>query len=74
MTSTAATYTTEAASEWGIGTGANGTGRRARVTGFYVVDSRSGRKVNCFTGPNAETQAAKWATRLEEALAAGHIR
>ncbi len=74
MTNTAATYTTEAASEWGNGTGANGTGRRARVAGFYVVDGRSGRRVNCFTGPNAEAQATKWASRLEEALAAGHIR
>lgn len=65
-------YTIEAATEWGIGTGVNGTGKRAKVSGFYVVSPR-GRKVRAFTGPKAQEQAAQWATKCDEMQAAGQI-
>lgn len=70
----AKTFTTNAASEWGVGIGVNGTGRRARVHGFYVVDTRTSRAVRAFTGSDAAVQAAAWAERLDEMLAAGSIR
>lgn len=65
-------YTIEAASEWGNGIGPNGTGRRAKVTGFYVISPR-GRKVRAFTGPQAEAQAKAWAVRCDEMQEAGQI-
>jgi hypothetical protein len=68
------TFTTKAASEWGVGTGVNGTGRRVRVHGFYVIDTRNNKAVRAFTGSQAGEQAEAWAIRLEEMLAAGHIR
>ncbi len=40
MATAAPRYTIEAATEWGIGTGWNGTGRREKVSGFYVVDTK----------------------------------
>jgi hypothetical protein len=67
-------FATQAAKEWSIGQGANGTGRREIVRGFFVVDTRSGRKVRAFTGKNAEAEAANWATQLEGMLANGNIR
>lgn len=69
-----ATFTTKAASEWGIGTGVNGTGRRERVHGFYVIDTRDNRAVHAFTGPKAEQESTDWASRLEGMLSAGQIR
>lgn len=58
------TYTIKAATEWGAGKGPNGTGKRAKVTGWYVV--RDGRNIRAFTGPNAEKQATKWAAFCNE--------
>lgn len=55
-----ATYTTKSAQEWGNGIGPNGTGRRAKVSGFYVVNPE-GRNCRAFTGKDAETKATEWA-------------
>jgi len=62
-----AIYTIEASTEWGAGIGPNGTGKRAKVSGFYVV-SPDGRKARAFKGANAEKQAAEWASHLNETL------
>ena len=58
-------FTVEASTEWGAGIGPNGTGKRAKVSGFYVVN-QDGRKVRAFTGKNAESQANDWAKFCEE--------
>ena len=60
-------YTTEAATEWTAGTGVNGYGKRAKVSGFYVVDP-SGRRCRAFTGRDAEIKAAAWAKFCTENL------
>lgn len=61
-----ASYTTEAATEYGIGTGPNGIGRRAKVSGWYVVNN--GRRTRAFTGKDAETKAKSWAIFCNENL------
>lgn len=58
-------HTIAPATEWGIGQGVNGTGKRAKVSGFYVVN-HAGRRVRAFTGKNAETDARNWAAHLTE--------
>lgn len=68
------TFAMQPATEWSIGQGANGTGRRELIKGFYVVDTRSGRPVRAFSGKNAEAQAADWVVQLERMLANGNIR
>lgn len=64
-------FTIQAATEYGIGLGPNGTGKRAKVTGFYVISPR-GRRTRAFTGKNAETQAKEWALRCDELAAEGN--
>ena len=66
-------FTIQAATEYGIGRGPNGTGRREKVSGFYVLAPKSGRRVRAFTGKNAEAQAKEWALRCDEMAAAGQI-
>jgi hypothetical protein len=66
-------FTIQAATEWGIGRGPNGTGRREKVSGYYVIAPKSGRKVRAFTGKNAEAQAKEWAQKCDEMAQAGHI-
>lgn len=57
-----ATYGIEAASEYGIGQGANGTGKRRLVRGFFVTCN--GRRVRAF----AQGSAQKWTPELEAQL------
>ena len=73
MTTTAAslTYAIQAATEYGIGRGPNGTGRRAKVSGFYVI-SPGGRRIHAFTGKNAETKAKEWAAQCTQLAAEGN--
>ncbi len=59
-------YTIKKATEWGAGTGPNGTGKCAKVTGWYVVEGS--RKVRAFTGPDAEAKAWTWAKFCEDHL------
>jgi hypothetical protein len=66
-------FTIRAATEYGIGGGVNGLGRRQKVSGFYVIAPQSGRKVRAFTGKNAEAQAKEWALKCDEMAANGHI-
>jgi len=61
------TYTTQAATEYGPGVSVNGTGRRVKVSGFYVVDPQ-GRRCRAFTGKDAEKKAAEWAAYCNENL------
>lgn len=61
------TYTTQAATEYGPGGSVNGTGRRVKVSGFYVVDP-NGRRCRAFTGKDAEAKATEWATYCNENL------
>lgn len=65
---TKAQYTIKAATEYGNGIGPNGTGRRAKVSGFYVV-SPAGRNVRAFTGKDAEMNARNWADFCTENFA-----
>ena len=65
-------YTIKAATEWGIGIGPNGTGRRRKISGFYVI-SPEGRRVRAFIGKNAEDDAKTWAIKCDEMRAAGRI-
>jgi hypothetical protein len=58
-------YTIEAATEYGTGGGPNGTGKRVKVSGFYVV-APYGRRCRAFTGKDAETKASEWASVLNE--------
>lgn len=58
-------HTIQAASEWSIGLGVNGTGRRERIHGFYVL-GHYGRRVHAFTGANAEQKAREWAAKCDE--------
>jgi hypothetical protein len=60
------TYTVEAANEWTAGTGVNGYGKRAKISGFYVM--KGDRKVRAFTGKNAEREAIAWAKFCTENL------
>jgi hypothetical protein len=55
------TYTIESATEYGTGGSVNGTGRRQKVSGFYVVAPISKRRVRAFTGKGAEQKAKEWA-------------
>lgn len=64
-TETEMRYTVEAATEWGIGGGVNGTGRRTKISGFYVVNQH-GRRIRAFTGKEAEQKAREWAAFCEE--------
>jgi hypothetical protein len=66
-------FTVQAATEWGIGGGVNGLGRRQKVTGFYVMAPKSGRKVRAFTGKDAKAQAVAWARKCDEMALAGQI-
>jgi hypothetical protein len=59
-------YTVESATEWGLGRGPNGTGRREKVSGFYVVRLSTGKRIRAFTGKNAEQQAHDWAKYCAE--------
>jgi hypothetical protein len=61
------TYTIEAAAEYGPGASVNGTGRRVKVSGFFVVDG-NGRRVRAFTGKDAEKKAQEWAEFCTENL------
>lgn len=56
------TITVQAASEFGIGGGVNGLGRRQRIRGFYVC--RDGRPVRAFSQGSAQ----KWTAALETSL------
>lgn len=58
-------YTVEAATEYGTGGSVNGTGRRQKVSGFYVMN-RQGRRAKAFTGNDAETKANEWAKFCNE--------
>jgi hypothetical protein len=58
------TITVQAASEYGIGTGVNGSGKRPLIRGFYVC--RNGRPVRAF----AQGEAQKWTPALEAKLKA----
>lgn len=60
-------YSIKAGTEWSIGQGVNGTGRRAKITGFYVLDP-NGRSVNAFSGKDAEQKATDWAKFCNEKL------
>lgn len=64
---TKAKYTTKSATEYGNGIGPNGMGRRAKVSGFYVV-SPEGRNARAFTGKDAEQKASEWAAYCNENL------
>lgn len=57
-------YTVQAATEWSIGGGVNGTGRRHKIHGFYVVNPQ-GRRVRAFDGAKAEQQATAWASHCD---------
>lgn len=61
------TYSVKAATEYGIGGGVNGTGKRQRVSGFYVMDP-TGRPARAFTGQHAEQKATEWAIHCNEKL------
>lgn len=61
------TYTTTAATEIGTGQGVNGTGKRAKVSGFFVVNPQ-GRRCRAFTGKDAEAQAEAWAKFCNESF------
>jgi hypothetical protein len=69
-------YTVQAAEEWGIGTGPNGTGKRRKVKGFYVVSPR-GRKIQAFSINSVKTEeiqrkaAQQWADEMTGALERG---
>lgn len=63
----------QAASEYGIGRGPNGTGRREKISGYYVIAPKSGRKVRAFTGKDAEVRAKEWALKCDEMATNGHI-
>lgn len=58
-------YTIKKATEYGIGGSVNGTGRRPKITGFYVLN-RQGRRVRAFTGPECESKAQTWADFCNE--------
>jgi hypothetical protein len=58
-------YTTQKSTEYGTGMGVNGTGKRAKIEGWYVI-SPSGRKARAFTGNEAEAKANKWAEFCNE--------
>jgi hypothetical protein len=66
-------FTIQAATEWGVGQSVNGTGRRAKVSGFYVISPQSLRRVRAFTGKNAEAEARRWAKKCDEMAEAGQI-
>lgn len=55
-------YTVKAATEYGIGGGVNGTGKRPMIRGFYVVEGS--RRVRAF----AQGSAQKWTPELEASL------
>lgn len=61
------TYTVQPATEWGLGRGPNGMGRRVKVSGFYVVNP-AGRNCRAFTGKDAEQKATEWAAYCNEYL------
>lgn len=64
------TYTAEAAQEYGIGLGVNGTGRRPIIKGAYTV-SPEGRRVRAFTDKQGGLKAAQdWARVLNERIGA----
>lgn len=58
-------HTVEAATEYGAGIGPNGTGKRAKVSGYYVVNSH-GRRIRAFTGKDAQQKANDWAKHCDE--------
>lgn len=59
-------YTAQAATEWGVGTSVNGTGKRAKVEGAYVINPE-GRKVRAFRKSEGGLEAAqKWADFCNE--------
>ena len=61
------TYTIEAATEWSIGQSVNGTGKRQKIHGFFVVNPQ-GRRVRAFTGKDAQQKATEWAKICTEHL------
>lgn len=75
-------HTIEAAKEYGVGMGVNGTGKRPLIRGFFVM--RGTKRVRAFAQgsgqkwtPELEAklreQAEAWAVRLDEMWAAGQI-
>jgi hypothetical protein len=66
-------FAIQAATEYGIGRGPNGTGRREKVSGFYVIAPKSQRRVRAFTGKTAEAQAKAWALKCDEMASLGQI-
>ena len=60
-------YTIKAATEYGIGGGVNGTGKRQKVSGFFVVNP-SNRPCRAFRGVDAEKKALEWADYCNEKL------
>lgn len=54
------TFRIEPATELGLGRGANASGRRERVTGFYVVDNTN-RRVFAVKASSFKPEAIEWA-------------
>lgn len=62
------TFTAIKASEWSIGQGVNGTGRRVKLTGAFTVDPQ-GRACRAFRDNEGGLAAAeKWAVYCNEHL------
>lgn len=61
------TYTIKSAEEWSVGQSINGTGRRVKIKGYFVVNPQ-GRNCRAFTGKDAEQKAKDWAKHLNERM------
>ena len=61
-------YTAISATEWSIGQGPNGTGKRRKIKGAYTVDA-SWRRVRAFNEREGGLVAAwKWAETLNRRM------
>jgi hypothetical protein len=60
------TFRVEQAFEYGIGNGVNGAGRRPKITGFYVIENETGRKVIGVTASSMKPAAVDWARNKAE--------
>ena len=65
-------YTVEYAEQWGIGGGINGTGKRQRVYGYFVVNPQGLRcrvfKARKAEVPSAKKQAEDWCDELNRRI------